>query len=65
MPKYAVVYVATVDATVEVEAEDEVEAMDKGDELFQNPNICAHCSHNMNMGDWYPAEGESAVYEID
>lgn len=65
MPRYAVVYVATADATVEVEAEDMDDAMDKADQEFQFPQQCYHCAMNFNLGDWYPDDSPNGVYEID
>lgn len=65
MTKYAVHYQATASASVVVEAEDESDAADKADEVFVEPSLCAHCSHEIDLGDWQPTEGEDGIEAVE
>jgi hypothetical protein len=64
MAKYRVYYEVVASASIEVEADDPTEAMDKADDMFDiGPSLCAHCALGLgsgpaiDLGGWEPSEG--------
>ena len=64
MTRYAVWYTTGASACVEVEADDEDDAMEVADMEFSAPQPCAHCARNFAIGEWEPDQTQFAVEEI-
>jgi len=65
MPRYRVVL--QVDATVEVEvdAENEAEALERGREEAPRPSLCHHCSRKVEVAEFTENDDLDFVEEIN
>lgn len=68
MPKYRLYYRTGASTYIDVEAANQDEAIEKAEQEFDPPYLCAQCSGwgrpGVDLGEWEPEDGTDAIVEV-